>query len=438
MNAFRKAMAWFRSKIDEQTAVFLIAALVGLCSGVAAAALKWLIHFVAVEVAADFDPLGPNWPLLLLPVAGILLTGFFQRRILHADLQHGTRQLAADLRAQRYTLPAYLCYGPMIASTFTLGFGGSAGSEGPIAYTGAAIGSNIGRAFRLDSHLMLIMVGCGAGAGIAGIFKAPVGGFLFALEVLKIELTTMSVMACLLACVTSAMTAYVLAGCTVDLSYIQPAQFQMEHVPYILLLGVICGFYSLYYSYILRVMENFYTRVRRPWVRNLVSGSVLAVILYFFPSMYGEGYGVMGQVINGHYGAMTADSLMARASVGGWAIVAVAAGIALMKCFAHSATNCGGGVGGDFAPTLFAGCIMGFLTSMLLNTAFGLSLPVGAFAFLGMAGVMAGAIQAPMMALFLTAEMTNGFVLFLPLLAVSGISYGIARIFRPVKYYSTI
>lgn len=436
--AFGRFIDWLGTHVNVQTTVFVLAVATGLCAGAAAAMLKYAIRKVSEGFTDHFHMFGPNWALLAIPVAGILLTGLYQRKVLRADITHGVRRLGADIKSGRAAMPGYLCYAPMVASTLTLGFGGSAGSEGPIAYTGAAIGSNIGRLFRLDSHLMMIMLGCGAGAGIAGIFKAPVGGFLFTLEVLRLELTTMSVMACLLACITAAMTAYVLSGFTVDLSYIQYDPFDLHLAPCIILLGVVCGFYSLYYAYVMKTMERFYTALRRPWVRNLVSGSVLAAIIFLFPAMYGEGYDVMGDVLAGRLGSLTADSLFAHIAPEGWPIVAISAAILATKAFACSGANGGGGVAGDFAPTLFAGCVAGFFFATLLNTAFGLDLPVAGLAFCGMAGVMAGVIRAPLMALFLTAEMTDGFVLFLPLLTVTGVSYGIVRIFKPAEYYSTV
>ncbi|MCM1096371.1 MAG: chloride channel protein, partial [Terasakiella sp.] len=338
----------------------------------------------------------------------------------------------------RYALPGYLCYGPGVASSLTLGFGGSAGSEGPIAYTGAAIGSNVARLFRMDSHITMILLGCGAGAGIAGIFKAPIGGFLFTLEVLRMELTTMSVVACLLACVASAMTAYMLSGFTVDLTYIQELPMEPRLLPVLALLGIVCGLYSLYYGYIMRRMQQFYESIPRAWVRNLVSGLVLAALLFLFPALYGEGYGLMRHILQGDIAALSADGFFASATAGG-SIALVAAGILAVKAFACSASNSGGGVAGDFAPTLYAGCVLGFLFATVAGLLWPDSpLPVAGFAFCGMAGVMSGVLQAPLMALFLTAEMTDANVLFLPLLIVSAISFGIIRLFRPAIYYTTV
>lgn len=432
---FDAFLEWRSRKINDQAFLFVLATITGLLTGCAAALLKSVIGWIADAFHGYLHIGEANYYLLLIPLAGILLTGIYQRYIQHANLVHGVRQLVGSLDKGNYRLPGYLTYAPMVASSLTLGFGGSAGSEGPIAYTGAAIGSNVAKVFRLSPRMMMIMVGCGAGAGIAGIFKAPVGGAFFTLEVLKLELTTMSVMALFLTCITASMTAYVLSDFTVDLSYLRMDQFDASIIPWVIVLGIVCGFYSLYYTYIMALMDKYYHTIANKWVRNLVSGGILAVLVFLFPAMYGEGYGMIGHLLNGDLSAVTDYSLYHSVRSDGWLMVLIVAGIVMTKCFAASAANSGGGVAGDFAPTLFAGCMLGFVFASTVNLAFGLHLPVSGFAFMGMAGVMAGAIRAPLMALFLTAEMTDGFILFLPLLAVSSISYGVIRIFKTANYY---
>lgn len=431
----QRALTWRKSHITDQVYLFLVASAVGAVSGFCAFMLKWLIVSTRYLLTVNFTPSSFNYPLLLLPLTGILLTGFFQRYVVRVNLTHGVSQLMHHYAIHRLRLPSYLTWSLMVASTFTLGFGGSAGSEGPIAYTGAAIGSNLAQWFGVDRRMLYIMVGCGAGAGIAGIFKAPVGGALFALEVLKVEFTTVSVIALLIACIVAAMTAYMLSGFTVDLSYVQLEQFEPSMALYIALLGVVCGLYSVYYSTVMHRMNRFYESIRRPWLQYLVSGSLLSVILFFFPAMFGEGYDVMTRIIDGDFSQITAYGGILRNLSDPTVLLIAVGAIALLKSFAASATNSGGGVAGDFAPTLFAGCFVGMFFASALNTWFHLDIPVPAMAFLGMAGVMSGAIRAPIMALFLVAEMTNGYMLFLPLLGVCSISYGIVRLISGPDYY---
>lgn len=432
-----KASAWRSDHINDQTLVFILAIITGAAAGVGATALKMGIEVITHGFTRYFNPAGPNWAILMLPVIGIMLTGWYQRHVVHADLTHCVRHIGVALKSHRYALPPYLCYAPGIATSITLGFGGSAGAEGPVAYIGAAIGSNVARVCRLKPRLMLIMLACGAGAGIAGIFKAPVGGFLFTLEVLRLELSTISVVACLLACVTSAIVVDMLSGFSVDLTTLQAVSLDTRLLPYLVLLGLACGLYSLYYSYIMSRMESFYDSLRRPWVRNLVSGAVLAVIVFVFPSMYGEGYDVMSLILDGDPAMLSSRSIFSGYTSGA-GLVLVAGAIVALKAFACSASNCGGGVAGDFAPTLYAGCVLGFFFASALNVFFATDLPVGVFAFCAMSGVMSGVIRAPLMAVFLTAEMTSGSVQFLPLLIVSGVSYIIMWVMKPQKMYSTI
>ena len=429
--------AWMRKCLGQQGFFFVVAITVGITAGICAAVLKLAIGAMARLMSHICTSGHYWWPLLIVPIIGIVLTGAYQRYIVHDDLRHGLRRIHDFLDKGGAYMRGRLMYAWMVAATLTLGFGGSAGSEGPIASTGAAWGSNIARKLGMDDYLTRVLIGCGAGAGIAGIFKAPIGGFIFTLEVMRMGLKTMTVMALLASCLMAAMTAYVLSGFTVDLSYIQPNQFEPHTILWIAGLGVICGLYSLYYSRIMKTMERFYDSIRRPLVRNVISGAILAVCLYAFPAMYGEGYSIMGEVLNGHHEAVMAGWLYKRWEGWMWAPVIIAAGIVLIKAFACSATNCGGGVAGDFAPTLFAGCMLGFVFAAVANGYFGADLPVGGFAFIGMAGVMAGVVRAPFMAIFLCAEMCNGFVLLLPLLCVAAISFGVVRIFRPADPYRT-
>ena len=434
---FVRFMLWRRRNLSEKAFVFLLAAFVGLLAGAGAFILKRLVAAVSHLLMAHFREGSANWIFLVVPLAGIVLTGIFCRYVMRARLAHGVRQLMKGLANKVYSLKGYLTFAPILASTITLGFGGSAGSEGPIAYTGAAIGSNVAKVFRLTPRLMMLMVGCGAGAGIAGIFKSPLGGALFTLEVLRLPMNTFSVMVLMVTVVIASMTAYLLSGCTLDIPLDQTVAFDAGLFPFILLLGIFCGLYSLYYSYVMKKIGELLGRIDNPWLKNLAGGVLLAVLIFVFASLYGEGYGVVGKMINGNFSELVEGSVFAGHGDGGpMLLILVACGIMLAKCFATSATNNGGGVSGDFAPTLFAGCIVGFFFASLLNTLFGLSLPEAHFAFYAMAGVMAGAIRAPLMAMFLTCEMGAAYSYFLPLMLTAAISFGVVRLFTADSYFS--
>ena len=276
--------------------------------------------------------------------------------------------------------------------------------------------------------MLRILVGCGAGAGIAGIFKAPVGGALFAIEVIGVEFTTMSVMALAACCVAAWFSSYVCSGMTLDVPMHVVRQFDAGLIPMALMLGLFCGVYSLYYNFLMDKAEHAIGKVHNPWFKNVTSGLMIGLCLFLFPALYGEGYGVVGGLINGNDGGLLSRSLFTGVN-SIWLPVVILAGILLVKSFACGMTNAGGGVGGDFAPTLFAGCMAGMLFASVCNMAFGCSLPVADFALFGMAGVMAGTIQAPLMAMFLTVEMTGDFGMFFPLMLTALISFVTVRLF---------
>ncbi len=428
-------LLWRRRHVSDTAFLFIVATVTGLLAGAGAFVLKRLVAGVSGLLVAGLHSMSANWVLLIIPLAGILLTGVFCHYVIRMKLAHGVRQLMKNLSEKIYRLRAALTVTPILASTITLGFGGSAGSEGPIAYAGAAIGSNLGRVMRFSPRMMMVIVGCGAGAGIAGIFKSPLGGVLFTLEVLRLPLSTVSVLVLLVSCITAGMTAYMLSGCTLDIPFAQGTGFDSSLLPYVLCLGLFCGAYSLYYSHVMKSVGTILYRISSPWARNLAGGAILALLVFLFPVLYGEGYWTVGKVINGDFSTLLNDSLFAGCG-GQWSLVLFTGGALLVKCFATSATNNGGGVSGDFAPTLFAGCMGGFFFASLLNGLFGLHLPEASFAYFAMAGVMAGAIRAPLMAIFLTCEMGAAYSYFLPLMITATVSFGVVRLFTADSFFS--
>lgn len=425
----------FMPNASEKVRLFVLAVIIGTITGFAAAMLKKIIGFIVAWIGPLAIDGHPIWMLMWLPLVGIVLTGIYQRYILHDRISHGVDKLVNDMAENRYLLSPKLTYAPIVASSLTLGFGGSAGSEGPIAYTGAAIGSNIGRICGVSPQTLYLLIGCGAGAGIAGIFKAPIGGALFTLEVLGMAFTTVSVIALLAASISAALMAYVCSGFTLDIAWTHNINFEPSILLWTIALGVFCGLYSVYYSVIMRRMRKVYESIKNPWIENIASGLVLAALIFVFPSLFSEGYDVIGKIINVDWHAPFAQSRIPNLSLGDLQLPLVLGGVLLAKCFACSASNSGGGVAGDFAPTLFAGAVAGLFFALMVNSLFELQLPPQVFAYIGMAGVMAGVIRAPLMALFLTAEMCNGFNFLLPLVAVTLISYGIVMLVTRRKFY---
>ena len=276
----------------------------------------------------------------------------------------------------------------------------------------------------------MVMIACGASAGIAGIFKAPVGGALFSLEVLNLSLTLIPVVAVLVASLSAGLTVFLLSGCTPDVEFAHQVPMELSWLPWLVLLGLFCGFYSVYYCTVMSRMSRFYMRLRNHWVRNLIAGGLLAVMIFLFPALYGEGYGFIELVLSGHAGAVTNSSLFTHVT-GVWPILLIFAGMLAVKAFVVASTNSGGGVAGDFAPTLFAGCLAGFFFASVLNELFHIGMPPEDFAYFGMAAVMAAAIRAPLMAIFLTVEIAQTYMLLFPVVVVATVSYCVVRVIHP-------
>lgn len=421
-----KEAAGGRQLMSEKKFLILLAVLVGLIVGTGAEILRFFIGTLTSWTFRMMDILDANWLLLLFPVVGVLLCGIYCRYVVRDNMEFGCQRIRDTLDRHDYRLRGHIVYAPIVSCALTLGFGGSSGAEGPIAYAGAGIGSNVGKFFGLSSDMLRILVGCGAGAGIAGIFKAPVGGALFAIEVIGVQFTTISVLALVACCIASWFTSYIFSGMTLDVPMHVTHQFDGHLIPMVLVLGVFCGLYSVYYSCLMDRSEGFIGKIRNPWAQNIVSGLLIGAGLLLFPALYGEGYGVAGEILNGDDGGLYSRSLFAAGNE--WTVLLLVGGILLVKSAVCALTNAGGGVGGDFAPTLFAGCMAGLFFAALCNLAAGSSLPVADFALFGMAGVMAGAIQAPLMAMFLTVEMTGDFGMFLPLMLAALVSFTTVRL----------
>lgn len=435
-NAFLSLVVWREKHIGEKPFVIFLALLVGIFCGLAALVLKSLIHAISSMLTAHLSVAHGNWLFFLYPALGVLITLLFVRYVVRDNISHGVTRVLYAISQNKSRLKKHNIFSSVMASSITIGFGGSVGAEGPIVYTGAAIGSTLGQAFRMSPRVLMIMVGCGAAAGIAGIFKAPIAGMLFTLEVLMIDLTTVSVMPLLISSITAATIAYIFTGYDVEFFFVQSEPFVTGRIPYVVLLGIFCGLVSLYFTKVMNMMENMYKRLNRPMYKYIVGALILSSLIYLFPPLYGEGYSSIIDLLGGDTSAIFDGSIFYadRSSV---ISISIFIGlIILTKVFATSATNGAGGVGGTFAPSLYVGCMAGFFFAYVINNMFGLDLSVKNFALMGMAGVMSGVMHAPLMGIFLTAELTGGYDLFLPLLIVSTLSYCTIKIFEPYSIYA--
>ncbi len=434
---FMRFLLWREKHVNDRTFILFVAFLVGIFGGLAAIVLKVAIHFISTALTSRVNISVGNYVYIILPAIGVVLSALFVRYVVKDNISHGVTRVLYAISQNKSRLKRHNIWTSVVASSVTIGFGGSVGAEGPIVFTGAAIGSNIGQLFRMSPRTLMILVGCGAAAGIAGIFKAPIAGMLFTLEVLMLDLTAVSVMPLLIASITSATMGYMYTGYDFEFFFIQSEEFYMAKIPYVVLLGVFCGLVSLYFTRAMNMMENFFHRFKNPWTKTLIGCLILSALVFIFPPLYGEGYGSIIGLLNGDPSSIVNGSLFYGDRNQVWFIILFIALIILTKAFATSATNGAGGVGGTFAPSLYVGCMAGFLFAYVANLiGFDTALSTKNFALIGMAGVMSGVMHAPLMAIFLTAELTGGYDLFLPLLIVSTISYGTIKIFEPYSIYT--
>ena len=435
---FIREISVFASRhLTPKQLIFTLALLVGVGSAIAAWVLKTLIEEIALLLTSHFDVTSANRLYLVYPVVGIFLCVMFVKFIVRDDISHGVTKILYALSRRQGDIRSHNCWSSVIASSLTIGFGGSVGAESPIVLTGSAIGSLLGRQFRVDHKTMMLLIGCGASGAIAGIFKAPIAGLMFTLEVLMVDLTMASLLPLLVSCLTATCITYTLAGTSPMFSFELTDPFIVRRVPTALLLGVTCGLVSLYFTRVMNSFEQVFGKLRHPAARLALGGAGLAVLIYFFPPLYGEGYGTISLLLSGdaHASEVMNNSFFYGHET---SLVTYLVLIILVKVFATTATNGGGGCGGTFAPSLFLGCIAGYVFSALWNiqTPFGITVPSTNYALLGMAGVMSGVFHAPMTGVFLIAELTGGYDLFIPLMIVSVCSYITIHTFEPHSIYA--
>lgn len=430
---------WRQQHLTPRQFLLLLAFFAGAGAALAAQLLKWLIENIEFLLTCQFDRTQTQWLFLIYPIIGILLSALFIKYVVRDDIGHGITKILYAISRKQGRIKKHNSWSSIIASALTIGFGGSVGAESPIVLTGSAIGSNLGNAFRLEHKSLMILIGCGAAASIAGIFKAPIAGVVFTMEVLLLDLTMSSLLPILVAALTATCVTYAITGTDAMFNFHLQNPFVVERIPTCLLLGLICGFLSLYFTRTMSRFEQVFGRVSNLYAKVACGGLLLAVLIYFFPPLFGEGYNVISIILNAtnaqDLNGLTDNSLFYGHSE---YILFYLAAIVFLKVFATTATNGGGGCGGTFAPSLFLGCIAGLIFSDVWNMylPFGIYIPVKNYALLGMAGVMSGVFQAPLTGVFLIAELTSGYDLFIPLMIVSAVSYLTIHIFEPHSIYA--
>lgn len=433
-----RIISWRKQYITDRQFTLFLSFLVGFFAAIAAFILHWIIEEIALLLTSKFDANTFNWMYLVYPVIGIYLTSLFVRYIVKDEISHGITRILYAISSKRSRLKGHNCWSSVIASAITIGFGGSVGAEAPIVLTGSAIGSNLGKLFNMDNKTLMLLVGCGAAAAIAGIFKAPIAGLVFTLEVLMIDLTMASLLPILISSVTATCFTYIFTGSDPLFFFHLDNAWPVERVPANILLGIFGGFVSLYFIRTMTACESMFGKIKnRPMLKLLLGALILSPLIFLFPSLYGEGYGSINILLNGKTEAEWETILHNSPFYGNSEMLLPYIGMVLLtKVFATSATNGGGGCGGTFAPSLFIGAFAGFFFARIWNIyEIGIYLPEKNFALLGMSAVMAGVMHAPLTGIFLIAEITGGYQMFIPLMIVSICAYLTIIIFEPHSIY---
>ena len=436
---FTKILAWKEEHLTDRQILLILSFIIGILASFAAYILHTLIHQIQAILTEGFEVNSFNWLYLVFPVIGIYLTSLFVRYVVRDNISHGITRILYAISSKRSHLKPHNCWSSVIASAITIGFGGSVGAEAPIVLTGSAIGSNLGQLFKIDNKTMMLLVGCGAAAAIAGIFKAPIAGLVFTLEVLMVDLTMASLLPILVASITANVFTWALMGGKSLFTFVMDSAWEVDRLPACVLLGLFCAFISLYFIRTMTFCEGIFAKMKRhPYGKLAVGGVMLSSLIFLFPALYGEGYSAINILLNGTTEADWNQLLDKSLFYGhGNLLVVYIALVLLTKVFATSCTNGAGGCGGTFAPSLFIGGFGGFLFARLWNMyQIGVYVPEKNFTLLGMAGVMAGVMHAPLTGIFLIAEITGGYALFVPLIIVSVVSVMGISIFEPHSIYA--
>lgn len=428
-------------RLSPRLLLIFLALVVGLASGTAAFVLKTLVGLIQRLLTQNIVRGETSWLYFVFPAVGILLASLFVRFVAKDDISHGVTKILYAISRKRARIKRHNCWTSMVASAITIGFGGSVGAEAPIVLTGSAIGSDLGKRFHLPPHTIMLLVGCGAAGAVAGIFKAPITGVMFVLEVLMLDLNMALLLPLLTTAITAVCVSYAVYGTSPMFSFHIDKAFSIDIIPGCILLGIFCGFVSLYFTRVMNWLERLFGRLHAAWKKFIVGAGTLGILIYLLPALYGEGYDVISQLINN----APADEIMHNTFFYGHgpaALLLYLALVLLLKVLATTCTNAGGGCGGVFAPSLFVGAIAGFLFSNVWDLVLRLNLGSTGFilpkncSLYGMAGLMSGIMHAPLTGIFLIAELTGGYQLFVPIMIVSVMSYLTINVFEPHSIYA--
>ena len=424
-------------RLNDRQVMALLAVVVGVCAGLATWFFELLLHLIHSLV--NWLPVDSyNILYLVTPAIGIILATLFVKNIVRDNISEGVTRVLYAMSRKGSRIASHNCWTSIVGGATTIGFGGSVGPEAPIVLTGAAIGSNIGKLAKLSYRNITLLLCCGAGAAIAAIFKAPITGVVFVLEILMLDITAASVIPLLIASITATTIALLLRGFDpiISVNLTESDSFELIQIPLFMLLGVLCGLMAYYFTSVNSAVGRYFKRLNKQYTKWIVGGVVLGVLIFVFPPLYGEGYDAFVSLMHGNAQALFDNSMFYSLRTTDWFILLYVAAIMFFKVIAMSTTNAAGGVGGTFAPSLFVGAFTGALLALLCNYCFGWNVSLVSFTLVGMAGVMSGVMKAPLTSIFLIAELSNGYGLFIPLMIVACISFAVDSYLNPDSIYT--
>ena len=423
-------------RISTRQLTLLLAVIVGLVSGGVTCIFEWLLGLIKESLTSWFPKEEVGWLYLLYPMVGIILASLFVRLIVKDDISEGVTKVLKAMSTNSSQIKPHNCYSSVVGGALTIGFGGSVGPEAPIVLTGAAIGSNIGKLVGLNYRSMTLMLACGVAAALSAIFKAPITGVIFVMEILLLDMSMTAIIPLIISSVTAVTLTFFVRGFEPMLSASTIGDLSFSHIPIYTLLAVLCGLMCYYFMSVNFRVKSLIDRLGRQWKKWLVGGLAIGVMIMLFPPLYGEGYGIFHHFMKGDVQAVFDNSVFYDFRENHWVVVAYLVAIMFVKAIAMAVTNASGGVGGTFAPSLFVGAFMGATVAYVGNTFFGADLSIAAFSLVGMAGLMSGVMKAPLTAVFLIAEISSAYQLFVPLMLVSSVSYVINRYLEPDSIYT--
>ena len=435
---FQRFLLWKTKYLSQHQFILILSALIGLAAGLGAVAIKNLTHFIQHKLEGKLIVSYHQAFYFIFPLIGLALAYFIIKYGFKKKIGHGIPSTLYAISKRQGIMRSFQMYASLITAPLTVGFGGSVGLEGPTVATGASIGSNIARLFQMNQNARTLLVSCAAAGAMSAIFKAPIAGIIFAIEVFSLDLTLVSLLPLLIASVSAILTSYFFLGANILLSFHLKDPFLISEVPFYIILGILASLCSMYFTSVYFKINELFKKIGSPFRRLLVGGIGLGILVYFIPPLYGEGYSVINNLLAENYKQALGTNFFNEFLDNIWVVIALLGGLVIFKIVATAFTFGAGGIGGIFAPVLFMGSALGHCFALVVNNLGILKNPISVsnFTMVGMAGLMAGVLHAPLTAIFLIAELTGGYELIVPLMITAVISFLITTKFQPHSVYT--